>query len=262
VDGAYALEHDEGVTQDHSRMNKVDGIAALRELGMADLAINDVLTSVRQYPGPADYELRLRHRSGGKEITLSLTSDPYSGTEMTFHIPRSPDVVTRAVASLPAVLDLTTWPTRTRTGKFEHLEWEDKSRSWRYSLETPRGIGAGPIEFVGQIWVGMAALWFLGKLADAYVTRLADWMAETTVAAIRRVRSTRSGKHQLVVIKVAEGVTMMILPQAGLTDEAGEAFIDLDPNADGIRGKLLKWTPEAGAWLPQSDAEPYLPPDG
>jgi hypothetical protein len=194
-------------------------------------------------------------------LTLNIRIGQNPQSVINVYVPGLPDAAAMALFSLPAVLDLTTWPTRIPTTDAEYLVWDDESRSWRYGHEKYNGIVGGyvTVDSVGQIWVGMAALWFLGKLADAYVARLADWMAETTVATLRRVRATKSDNGQFLVIKVPEHVTMMILPEAGLTDEAKEAFIDLDPNADGIRGKLLSWSPEAGRWLPQNDAIP--PPD-
>jgi hypothetical protein len=87
-------------------------------------------------------------------------------------------------------------------------------------------------------------------------------MAETTVATLRRLRFIKSDKGQLLVIKVPEDVTIMILPEAGLTDEAKEAFIDLDPNAEefAVGARLTLERQSSGrcfdgaacAWMPVS----------
>jgi hypothetical protein len=249
------------VTQDRSDATRqLNAIPGLRELGVTDELMADLLASVRLYSGSSGYDLTLTDLPSTDRLRLEIRI--VQGREIRVHIPRSPKPAARALASLPAVLDLTTWPSRIPRALIEYLEWDDKSQSWRYGHQTYTGVwGYGPVEFVSQIWVGMAALWFLGKLADAYATRLADWMAETTIAALRRVRTTKSGKRELVVIKVPKGVTVMILPKGKLTEAAREAFIDLDPNADGISGELLSWNPKAGRWLPESDAIPHPPPD-
>jgi hypothetical protein len=92
--------------------------------------------------------------------------------------------------------------------------------------------------------VGAVALWFLGKLADAYVTRLADRLADSTIDAAHQIRS-RTGSN-LVYIKVPGGTTTLLPPER-MTDDAREAFIDLDPTADGIRRESLRWDPHKNA---------------
>jgi hypothetical protein len=251
------------VDQKSFDFSKIRGIATLRKFGMNNALIEDLMTSVGQYSnkGTADYKVDVEDHPGTNELVIDIRIGNVRPW-IRIHIPRSPNKAERALASLPGALDLTTWPTHIPAPDIEYLEWNDKSRSWRYGRQKYTGVfGYGPVDFVAQFWVGIAALWFLGKLADAYAARLADWMAETTVAALKRLRTTESDKSQFIVIKVPEGVTVMILPKAGLTDEAKEAFIDLDPNANEIRGKSLSWSPEAGAWLPQGEAISRLPPD-
>ena len=41
---------------------------------------------------------------------------------------------------------------------------------------------------------------------------------------------------------------MIVLPP-DLSDDAREAFIDLDPTADAIRGRTLYWDQEQRTWI-------------
>jgi hypothetical protein len=91
-----------------------------------------------------------------------------------------------------------------------------------------------------ELAVGGGALWFLGKFADAYVSGIANRLAESTLKAAERIRLRRSPATDCVTIKVPGGTTTIVLPDP-LTDQAREAFIDLDPAADEIRGKTLYW---------------------
>jgi hypothetical protein len=153
------------------------------------------------------------------------------------------------------------WPlsSLTRTGKGFHdpvhradFIWDSETGSWQEWNSTPPGgiDRPGTYELIGQIWIGAAALWFLGKLADAYVSRLADRLAESTFKAAQRISLRRHRKKRdCVSIQVPEGTTTIVLP-SNLSDDAREAFIDLDPTADGIRGKTLYWSQEQRTWSP------------
>jgi hypothetical protein len=134
----------------------------------------------------------------------------------------------------------------------EMFDWDDEARIWRMRHEISEAFGLNILELA----VGGGALWFLGKFADAYVSAIAGRLAESTLKAAERIRLRRSPANDCVTIKVPGGTTSIVLPEP-LTDEAREAFIDLDPAADEVRGKILYWDQVALAWVPREQ----LPPD-
>jgi hypothetical protein len=95
---------------------------------------------------------------------------------------------------------------------------------------------------------GAATLWFLGKFADAYISKLADRLADSTVDAAARFKHKKKGGENFITIRVPGGTTTILLPEP-FSEEARLAFIDLDPSVDGIRGKTLHWNSEKHAWV-------------
>jgi hypothetical protein len=169
--------------------------------------------------------------------------------EFTLPLPlRGSPAFERAVDALPQAAAT---GDRSSSG-LETFDWDDEARIWRMRYEHS---GAFHLDIL-ELAVGGGALWFLGRFTDAYVSGIADRLAENTLKAAGRIRLRRSPATDCVTIKVPGGTTTIVLPEP-LTDEAREAFIDLDPAADEIRGKILYWDQATLAWI----AREQLPPD-
>ena len=226
---------------------KATGLDALRALGMSDDEITKFVTTtglpclnaneLTLYSGPHPC---LRAYIPGERT--------HSGSMAEFPLPdsNSPSFQ-RAVAALPQ--GATKW---SHSSSPDNFLWDDEARTWHRHHEHSGAIHLAVIELT----VGGGALWFLGKLADAYVSRIADHLAETTYKAAKHIKLRRSPSSDCVIIKAPGDTTMIVLPE-DLTDEAREAFIDLDPTAEGIRGKILYWEQDEHAWVPGD----HLPPD-
>jgi len=174
---------------------------------------------------------------------------PGPGWEVTFPfpLPGSP-AFEKAVDALPRATHA--WDaSQALQGTFD---WDDEARAWHFRYED---TGAFHLEIL-EVAVGGGALWFLEKLGEAFVARIADRFAESAAKAAERIRLRRSPASDCVTIKVSGGTTFIVLPEP-ITDEAREAFIDLDPDADGFSGKILYWDQDARAWAPGD----HLPPD-
>jgi hypothetical protein len=111
--------------------------------------------------------------------------------------------------------------------------------------------------------VGFAANKTLGPFLQAFATKLGEPLGESCAQALRRIKlhrltpgvSKRStgGVDRKIVIELPEGSTVVELPDP-FTDEAKEAFIDLDVTADEVAGKTLRWDPATGKWTPRQDS--------
>jgi hypothetical protein len=107
-----------------------------------------------------------------------------------------------------------------------------------------------------EVVTGAAALWFLGKVADAYVARLADKLAESTINAAKRIRHRSSDGNGEIQIKLPGGTTIVELPKGPLTEEMKLAFIDLDI-ADIPHGhRCFRWDEESKTWVSTGSGRP------
>jgi hypothetical protein len=224
--------------------------AALDETGLTDV-IDDFGSSLSNSADARLYEIMLIKVEGrGPILQVSHFFGRDRSFRSYFHLPptHSP-TASQARAQLVALIHLTDWASfRTPVNRADFI-WDEGTRSWQewHSASDSHG---DTYEFVDQIWIGAAALWFLGELADTYASRLADHPAETTFKARRSIslRRRRRDKRDCVRIEVPEETTTIVLP-SDLSDDAREAFIDLDPTADGIRGKTLYWDQKQRAWV-------------
>jgi hypothetical protein len=218
------------------------GVDAVRTLGMADAEIVEFfLAAGLPSVHAAQVELRTYLRPVLSVRPHSEWPGPEWGITFPLPLPGSP-AFERAVDALPQ--GAATWD-RSQPDSWT-FDWDDEARVWCVRHEHS---GAVHLEVL-EVAVGGGALWFLGKLADAYVSRIAERLAESTAKAAERIRLRRSPANDCVTIEIPGGTTTIMLPES-LTDEAREAFIDLDPAADGIGGKLLYWDQDALAWAPR-----------
>jgi hypothetical protein len=151
----------------------------------------------------------------------------------------------RARDGLSRAFDDRFWLMMARATRDDRYLWDDARRQWvGHKYQVHHLLGISPDLLV----TGGTALWFLGKLADAYVSRLAERLADSTIAVGKRITRIRNNGHDRIVIEAPGAKTILILPDQ-MTDTAREAFIDLDPTADGIRGNTLHWDEAASAWV-------------
>jgi hypothetical protein len=229
----------------------------LPEMGLRDV-IRDFRASLRNAESIYDYQISfIRAEGHGPIIELYLFVASASDRRLRayFHLPPTDSpTASQARAELATLVVLTNWGSFPEPVHRVDLIWDSETRSWQEWHSTPAGgiDRSGTYELIWQIWVGAAALWFLGKLADAYVSRLADRLVESTFKAAARI-SLRRRRHERyrVSIEVPEGITVIVLPP-DLSDDAKEAFIDLDPTATEIRGKTLYWDEEHCVWVPRN----------
>jgi hypothetical protein len=224
------------------------GVDALRALGMSDA---EIVAFVSEAGLPSVHAAQVELRTDLRPVLLVKPHSEWPGAQWKFRLTlplRGSSAFERAVAALPqapAAGDQS-W------SGLETFDWDDEAHIWRMDKEQSGAFHLDVLELA----VGGGALWFLGRFAEAYVSGIADRLAESTLKAAERIRLRRSPATDCVIIKVPGGVTTIVLPEP-LTDEAREAFIDLDPAADEIRGKILYWDQDALAWIPR----PQLPPD-
>lgn len=233
------------------------GVDALRALGMSDAEIAAFVSGAHL---PNVHAAQIELRTDLRPVLLIKPHSEQPGSQWRFSIAlplRGSSAFERAVDALPqaAAAGDRSW------SGLETFDWDDEARIWRMDYQH---TGAFHLEVL-ELAVGGGALWFLGKFADAYVSGIADRLAESTLKAAERIRLRRSPANDCVTIKVPGGTTSIVLPEP-LTDEAREAFIDLDPAAEEIRGKILFWDQYALAWVPRpqlpSDQQVVRPPQG
>jgi hypothetical protein len=107
------------------------------------------------------------------------------------------------------------------------------------------------IGYTGAVEIAIAA-GTLGPFVNAFCAELgkrfggtvADW---TSRVYLRRRRD--DSKKADLVVEVNNGVTVVELEE-GLTDEARLALLDLDIEAEAMRGQRLRWDTTAGVWVP------------
>ncbi len=233
-----------------------EGTRALSEMtGMSPDVAEELLTALRNKSGVVKGKVTLRDTPDDQ---LKVTISDSRGAErwLVFALPLNEQMRRSAYSEMPVAvrsLDLFTLPV---ADAYTEFTWNNGTDSWDAApyLPTRRNV----IDFYAEvrptpeeILAGAAALWFLGKLADAYISKLADILAETTVTAVKRIRLRRKvAEAEQLTIQVPYDVTTVFLPKGDLPEEAKLAFIDLDPTADGVRGKVLYWNAEARVWEP------------
>jgi hypothetical protein len=223
------------------------GVDALRALGMSD---TEIAAFVSAADLPSVHAAQVELRTYLRPVLSVKPHSEWPGPRWEFTLPlplQGSPAFERAVDALPQAAET---GDRSWSG-LETFDWDDEARIWRMRYET---TGAFHLEVL-ELAVGGGALWFLGKFADAYVSGIADRLAESTLKAAERIRLRRSPATDCVTIKVPGGTTTIVLPEP-LTDEARVAFIDLDPAADEIRGKILYWDQDTLAWVPRQQMSP------
>lgn len=140
-----------------------------------------------------------------------------------------------------------------------------QERRWVFDVNTPpRNPAPAQPALYQEVALGFVAVKLLGPFLEAFAAKLGEQLGESTARALGRItlfgRSRRQagvpirGEHLTVALH-GGAVTTLVLP-AALTDEAKEAFIDLDVTASEIRGETLHWDAAAGAWRPVGPAVP------
>jgi len=103
-----------------------------------------------------------------------------------------------------------------------------------------------------EVAFGYVAVKFLGPFVETFATKLGERLGESAVAAAGRLRllwSHRSGRRDLDVLTPDSQRTTLVLPE-DFDDDARLAAIELDINADGVRGSELYWDAAKGSWNP------------
>jgi hypothetical protein len=101
-----------------------------------------------------------------------------------------------------------------------------------------------------ELAVGFVTVKFLGPFAEAFAAKLGESLGESAARAIGRLRLLRNHRHartDLDVVLPGSARTTLVLP-ADFTDAARLAAIDLDMNAEDVRGAELHWDVGAGQW--------------
>ena len=111
---------------------------------------------------------------------------------------------------------------------------------------------------VVELAVGFVVLKFLGPFAEAFAAKLGERLGESTASAISRFRllwNHKDDRKDLDVVIPGPMTTTLVLPE-NFTDAAWLAALDLDVNAEGVRGSELHWDALAGRWRPVAIAGP------
>lgn len=109
-----------------------------------------------------------------------------------------------------------------------------------------------------ELAVGFVVVKFLGPFAEAFAAKLGERLGESAASAISRFRllwDHKDSRRDLDVIVPGSATTTLVLPE-DFTDAARLAAIDLDVNAEGVRGAELHWDASAGRWRPVAIAGP------
>ncbi|CAG6397596.1 hypothetical protein NMG29_39265 [Streptomyces cocklensis] len=127
---------------------------------------------------------------------------------------------------------------------------------------TPRRNGRvkGPLSptgsYAGDLIVGYLAIKALGPFLEAFATKLGEQFGESTGRAISRLALRRRPRRRdQVEIESSEAKTTVILPHP-FTDDAKEAFIDIDVADPDILGMTLYWDEAHGEFLPTGASGP------
>ncbi|MEF2528999.1 MULTISPECIES: hypothetical protein [Streptomyces] len=106
-------------------------------------------------------------------------------------------------------------------------------------------------DLVVELACGYVAVKFLGPFVESFAGKLGETLGESAVAAAGRLRllwDRRSVRRDFDVVMPGERTTL-VLPEH-FDDAARLAAIDLDLEADGVRGAELHWDADAGTWNP------------
>jgi len=105
----------------------------------------------------------------------------------------------------------------------------------------------------------IALAFALGNFSSAFIQALGQRAADGAANLPKRVsdlvrkRVRQKGTPDEYRIGVGDGSTAWIAITADTPDEARLALLDLDPTADELRGKDLRWDDSALAWRPADD---------
>jgi hypothetical protein len=215
---------------------------------MTDGEISEFMRNITSAIHAEDLFVDTGEKSLGPTITLSVRTVRTWRT-IEFVLPSAGSAPYQAaVRALSQSLKDSGWVRQIMRFGIVRFRWDNNSNEWWRSKrpdEVPVDLGAVPPEVIAG---GAATLWFLGKFADAYISKLADRLADSTVEAAARFKHKKKGAEHFITIRVPGGTTTILLPES-FSEEACLAFIDLDPSADGVRGKTLHWDSEKHAWV-------------
>ena len=102
------------------------------------------------------------------------------------------------------------------------------------------------------LWEAAIAAGTLGPFVTAFCTELGKRLggaAADRVSQVHLRRKRRDPTKADLFVEFDDSVTVLELEE-GLPDEAKLALLDLDMNAESIRGQRLRWNVEEQAWLP------------
>lgn len=235
----------------------VTGIDALRWARMPEDGIPEFMASVREGLRADDYRLELQATSLGPILQVRVYSHWYYDPHITIEFVLQPAGSAATARMMEALPGYARKHAPELIGSYRwRFFWNDEDRTWHRVLAEAAPPMRAPFDFdqVVELAAGAGALWVLGKLADAYISRLADLIAESTFEAVRRIKLKRRLRDDFISIEIPQGATAIVLPRDGLSDEARLAFIDLDLTAEGICGKTLYWDPAAQSWIPGPEA--------
>jgi hypothetical protein len=224
------------------------GLGALRQIGLTDDGVSEFIQNVTSAIHTEDLFVDTEEKSLGPTITISVRTERTWRT-IEFVLPSAGSAPFQAaVRALSQSPKDPGWVQQIMRFGIVRFRWDNSSGEWWRSKrpdEVPVDLGAVPPEVIAG---GAATLWFLGKFADAYISKLADRLADSTVDAAARFKHKKKGGENFITIRVPGGTTTILLPEP-FSEEARLAFIDLDPSVDGIRGKTLHWNSEKHAWV-------------
>ncbi|MCX5535172.1 hypothetical protein OG785_32045 [Streptomyces sp. NBC_00006] len=144
---------------------------------------------------------------------------------------------------------------RIRLGMQNHTEEVTKERDHELQLraeEERRGIIVDRMESppYAELAVGFIALKVLGPFIETFATKLGEQLGESVGRALGRITLFRwAGWRRHLGVRVPDSLawTRVELPE-DLTEEARLALIDLDPTAEEVRGRLLRWDETTKTW--------------
>lgn len=145
-------------------------------------------------------------------------------------------------------------------GETEYFLSSAEARSdefYMYGVRRDAAYRVSELAFA-ELAVGFVVVKFLGPFAEAFAAKLGERLGESAASAISRFRllwDHKDGRRDLDVIVPGSATTTLVLPE-DFTDAARLAAIDLDVNAEGVRGAELHWDASAGRWRPVAIAGP------
>jgi hypothetical protein len=145
-------------------------------------------------------------------------------------------------------------------GETQYFSSSPEARSdefYKYGVRTDAAYRVSELVFA-ELAVGFVVVKFLGPFAEAFAAKLGERLGESAASAIGRIRllwNHKDGRKDLDIIVSGSAATTLVLPE-DFTDAARLAAIDLDVNAEGVRGAELHWDASAGSWRPVAIAGP------